>query len=155
MTDAAKPKRVLAVASGGGHWVQLRRLAPALRDFDVAYVSVQADYAEGLDGQRFYAVTDITRRNPGAIFRLAPQLIRILLKERPDVVITTGALPGLATLALARIFTSARTVWIDSIANCEQLSSSGRTARFFAHEWLTQWPDIASESGPHYWGAVL
>ena len=49
----------------------------------------------------------------------------------------------------------AKTIWIDSIANCERLSSSGRRARRVAHQWLTQWPDLARPEGPHYWGAVL
>jgi hypothetical protein len=46
-------------------------------------------------------------------------------------------------------------MWIDSIANVKQLSSSGKLAGKFADVWLTQWPDLAKESGPRYWGAVL
>jgi UDP-N-acetylglucosamine:LPS N-acetylglucosamine transferase len=86
---------------------------------------------------------------------LVPQFIRILLRERPHVVVTTGSAPGLVGIALAKLFTRARTIWIDSIANCERMSSSGSRARYFADEWLTQWPDLAKAEGPHYWGAVL
>ena len=35
-------KRVLAVASAGGHWVQLMRLRPAFGEDDVTYVTVNA-----------------------------------------------------------------------------------------------------------------
>ena len=148
-------RRVLAISSGGGHWIQLQRLRPAFADYDVCYVSVFPDYAEDLGGARYYVVADMTRRNVGRLIVLVPQLLRIIRRERPDVVITTGSAPGLIALAVAKLASRARTVWIDSIANCERLSSSGRMARFVADEWLTQWPDLARAEGPHYWGAVL
>ena len=150
-----RKRRLLVIASGGGHWVQMRRLRPAFEAFEVAYVSIHADYAEELDGHRFYTVPDFTRMDLTKLLILVPNLISILFKERPDVVITTGSAPGLVCLALAKVFTRARTIWIDSIANCERMSSSGRQARFVADEWLTQWPHIAKPGGPNYWGAVL
>lgn len=143
------------MASGGGHWIQLQRLRPAFEGCDVTFVSVYADYAEDVPGERFYAVRDITRMSIGNLFVLVPQLLRILIKERPKVVVTTGSFPGLICLALAKTLFGARTMWIDSIANCERLSSSGKRARFFADQWLTQWPELAGEDGPAYWGAVL
>jgi UDP-N-acetylglucosamine:LPS N-acetylglucosamine transferase len=150
-----RKRRVLAIASGGGHWVQMRRLRPAFEGHDVAYVSVYPDYADDVAGHRFYAVTDVTRVSLGKLFILAPQFARILLKERPDVIVTTGSAPGLVGIAVARLLTRAKIVWIDSIANCERMSSSGKQARRFAHQWLTQWPEIAGPGGPTYWGAVL
>jgi len=155
MEPTTPRRRILAIASGGGHWVQLRRLRPALEDFDVAYVSVFADYAADVEGRRYYAVADFTRLSLWKLFVLVPQFVRIVLRERPDVVVTTGSAPGLVGLAVARLLTGARTVWIDSIANRERMSTSGLQARRFADEWLTQWPDLATEGGPDYWGAVL
>jgi UDP-N-acetylglucosamine:LPS N-acetylglucosamine transferase len=148
-------KRVLAIASGGGHWVQMRRLVPAFAEFDVAYVSVFPDYAEQVPGHRFYTVTDVSRISLLKLVALVPQFSAILMRERPDVVITTGSAPGLVGIALAKVLTRAKTIWIDSIANSEQMSSSGRRARMFADHWLTQWPQLASAKGPSYWGAVL
>lgn len=148
-------RRVLAIASGGGHWVQLQRLRPAFEDCDVAYVSVHADYGQDVPGARFYHVTNITRMNLAKLLILGPQLLGILLRERPQVVITTGSLPGLIAIALAKRLFGIRTIWIDSIANCERMSSSGKRARSFADQWLTQWPDLAAADGPQYWGAVL
>jgi len=155
MGELSRPRRVVAIASGGGHWIQLQRLQPAFEGFDVAFVSVHRDYADDVPGRRYYVVPDVTRRNAIVLLLLIPRLALILLRERPDVVITTGAAPGVMGLALARLFTPAKTIWIDSIANCEKLSTSGRQARRFAHEWLTQWPQLATPSGPHFWGAVL
>jgi hypothetical protein len=49
----------------------------------------------------------------------------------------------------------ARTIWIDSIANVEELSLSGRRIGKHAHLWLTQWPHLAAPGGPRYEGSVL
>ena len=35
----SKPRRILAVSSGGGHWVELMRLRPAFEGHDVAFVT--------------------------------------------------------------------------------------------------------------------
>jgi UDP-N-acetylglucosamine:LPS N-acetylglucosamine transferase len=148
-------KKILAIASGGGHWVQMRRLRQAFAGLDVVFVSVKAAYAEEVPGRRFYAVRDVTRWDKWGFVILLFQLLRILWRERPDVVITTGSAPGFIALRLAKQLFGARTMWIDSIANCEQMSSSGLRARRFADVWLTQWPHLASSDGPDCWGAVL
>ncbi len=154
-SDAARRTRVLFVASAGGHWVQLGRLKAAFEGCDIVYVTTRDDYRTDVAGARFHTVSDVTRKNALGLFALSFEVIRILLAERPDVVVTTGAAPGLVAIAWAKVFTRARTIWIDSIANCERLSSSGKQARFFADAWLTQWPDLACPKGPSYWGAVL
>jgi UDP-N-acetylglucosamine:LPS N-acetylglucosamine transferase len=150
-----KAKKIVAIASSGGHWVQMRRLIPAFEGCDVVFVSTSADYAHDVQGYRFYTVADVNRSMLPNLARTIPQFIAIMLRERPDVVITTGSMPGCVGLAVAKTFTRARTLWIDSIANCEALSSSGRQARRFADGWLTQWEDLAGADGPEYWGAVL
>lgn len=133
----------------------MRRLSAAFEGLDVAYVSVKADYAEDVPGRRFYAIRDASRFQKTSFIVVIVQLLGILLKERPRVVITTGSAPGLIALGLAKLLLGARTMWIDSIANCEQMSSSGLRARRVADVWLTQWPQLAGEAGPTHWGAVL
>jgi UDP-N-acetylglucosamine:LPS N-acetylglucosamine transferase len=148
-------KRVLAVASGGGHWLEIRRLYPVFEGLDVAFVSVHPNYAQQVHGHRYYRIRDVTRWDRWGFVVLTVQVLKILLTERPDVVITTGSAPGLFTLAIAKMLFGARTIWIDSIANCEQLSFSGVHAGRVADVWLTQWPQLEGNAGPAYWGAVL
>jgi hypothetical protein len=148
-------RKVLAVSSGGGHWIQLRRLAPAWEGLDLVHVGVDPVRPPDLPEGRYHAVRDATRANPSAFLVLVPQLLRIVLRERPDVVVTTGAAPGLIALALAKTLLGSRTIWIDSIANVGRMSGSGMQARRFADHWLTQWEGLAGPEGPDYWGQVL
>lgn len=146
--------RLLAVASGGGHWVQLLRLRPAFIGSETAYVTVNNAYRPDVGADRFHVVCDATRWQRTALLRLAMQMAVIVLRERPDVVITTGAAPGYFALLFGRMI-GARTVWLDSMANVDNLSLAGEKAGRIADLWMTQWPDLAlSSDGPIYHGSV-
>ena len=148
------PIKVLAVCSAGGHWVQLMHLRSAFEGMDMAFSTVNAAYSGDVEGNRFYLIQDVNRWDRLKFLRLLFELIPILWREKPDVVITTGAAPGLMALILGRLM-GARTLWIDSLANSKTMSLSGRLARPFASVWLTQWPALSKPKGPDYWGSIL
>lgn len=106
----------------------------------------------GVDGA--HPLPDCNKDRPLHSLWCAVKAFGLLLKLRPDVVISTGAAPGLFCVLFGRLF-GAKTLWIDSVANAEKLSLSGRMASRIAHECLTQWEHLAAESGPRYRGAVL
>ncbi|MHC4080034.1 MAG: polysaccharide deacetylase family protein [Planctomycetota bacterium] len=147
-------KRILAVASGGGHWVQLLRLRPAFAGEHVVWVTVNKAYRTDVGTAPFRVVNDATRWNKLNLLMLAARMAWIALRQRPDVVVTTGAAPGYFAVLFGKLL-GARTAWIDSMANAEHLSLAGRKIRPWADLWLTQWPKLAKPQGPHYQGAVL
>lgn len=149
----ARPK-LLALASGGGHWVQLQRLRPAFADFETAYVSMFPSYAEQVAGSRYYIVPDASRFNVVSFAPVFFKAMTILLRERPKAVVTTGSAPMLAFVLLGRLI-GARTLWVDSIANSERMSSSGRMAKKIAHRVISQWPEVAAKEGVECWGAII
>ncbi len=146
--------RVLAVSSGGGHWVQLLRLRPALADCRVTYVTVNRAYRGDVEADRFYLINDATRWNKIGLLIMAIRLLATILRERPHVIISTGAAPGYFAIRIGRLM-GARTLWLDSLANVERLSMSGEHIGPHADAWLTQWPHLARPNGPFYWGSVL
>jgi len=146
--------RVLAVASGGGHWLQLLRVTEGLQDHDLAFATVDPSYAHDVPGCRLHVISDATRWNRLLLLKLLFEVAWIVLRERPRVVISTGAAPGLLALFCGRL-AGARTIWVDSIANVEEMSLSGRQARRFAHLWLSQWPEVAAAAGARFEGSVL
>jgi UDP-N-acetylglucosamine:LPS N-acetylglucosamine transferase len=147
-------KRILAVSSGGGHWVELIRLSPAFEGCEVVFATVDNAYRCDAGTARFYTIRDVTRWNKVRWIQTFVKLAYIILRERPHVVLSTGALPGYFSLRLAKWF-GARTIWVDSIANVEELSMSGKKIGNYADLWLTQWPQLARPGGPLYRGAVL
>jgi len=160
--------RVLAIASSGGHWVQLQRIRPAWEGCDVAYVTtdkgardfiIQDARDRSLVELRCYTVCSANRWQKVRLVRQLLRITMILFQERPDVIISTGAAPGFFALRIGKLL-GARTIWIDSIANAETLSLSGKKAGSCADLWLTQWEHLKGSEDPErglpvFKGAVL
>jgi hypothetical protein len=150
-----KRLRMLAVASAGGHWVQLRRLAPLLGEHDTCYVTTLAGVALPADERPPIIIPDASRNAPVRLILVWLRLLLVIIRFRPDVIVTTGAAPGLMALQIGKLL-RAHTIWIDSIANSEELSMSGQIAGRFADLWVTQWPHLAeTQPSLQYLGAVL
>jgi len=98
-------------------------------------------------------VVDASQSQPLECLRLAVQMVRLVLRHRPAVVFSTGAAPGCFAILAGRLI-GARTIWLDSIANTEKLSLSGRLVQRAVGLCLTQWPGLA-RPGIEYAGDVL
>ena len=153
-TAVRRNVRVLAVSSGGGHWVELQRLKPAFEGCDIAFATVKDGYRADVSDSRFYVVPDSNIREKVALMRTALIVLGVLLRERPQVIISTGAAPGYLALHFGK-WMGARTIWLDSMANAEKLSLSGQKAGRYADLWLTQWAHLAEKDGPQFYGSVL
>lgn len=158
-----KQPTVVAIASSGGHLVQLLRLMPAWEGCRTVVVTTDKAHRPEIEslavtcGQplpRVEVVTEAHRWQKLKLVRSLLEIMIVLAKTRPNVLITTGAAPGYLALRLAAL-AGVRTVWIDSIANAESLSLSGEMAGRHADLWLTQWAHLARPGGPYYRGSVL
>lgn len=139
-----KTKKICAVASIGGHWIQLLRIIrPLEQKYDITYISTHPKSSTMVCGQKFFLIKDFNRWNFYLIFPTFLQVLKILYKESPDIVISTGAAPGLITLLTAKLLNK-KTIWIDSIANVEHLSFSGKIASKFVSQLYTQWEDLSN-----------
>ncbi len=104
---------------------------------------------------RVYVVPESNRRQPLRILKTLVNCVRIVIVERPDAIITTGAAVGCILAFLGKL-SGARVAWIDSIANAERLSLSGRMVKPFADLVLTQWPELAKQhKSVEYVGHIL
>ena len=143
--------------------MQLNRLMPAFEGCEVHWACTSPDHearlrvAAGRLGQRVASYTPITDANRWTKLKLVKQMLEtvaLLIRVRPDVIVTTGASVGYFAIWAGRLL-GARTCWIDSIANGDELSLSGVKAGPHADLFLTQWPHLAKPGGPDCRGAVL
>jgi UDP-N-acetylglucosamine:LPS N-acetylglucosamine transferase len=147
-------QKILAIASGGGHWEQMMIIKEGFKHANVVYANTFDGLAEKSGVGSAHIVRDCNRSSIVASMRCMRDVWRVIRLERPQVIISTGAAPGLIAIAMGRVL-GAKTIWIDSVANSERLSMSGRFAGWFADLWLTQWEHLNKPDGPHYWGSVL
>ncbi|NVJ96671.1 MAG: UDP-N-acetylglucosamine--LPS N-acetylglucosamine transferase [Alphaproteobacteria bacterium] len=154
MSNHTQRQRVLAVASGGGHWIQLLRLRPAFAECEISYVTVNPDSRGDVPGQRFFTVPDGNRDTKFAIILMALKMLLITLWVRPHVVVSTGAAPGYFACRFGRMI-GARSLFVDSVANAEEMSLSAKLAMSHADKVFTQWQDVSKKFGAEYHGSVL
>lgn len=148
-----KISKILVVSSPGGHWVQLCRLLPAFSDCKIVYACTYEKAVELPLDANYYQIGDINRDSIGKLFHVGSGIFKMLKYEKPTHIISTGALPGLLTLILGKLL-GARTIWLDSIANSETISMSGKLASYFANDCFTQWEKL-STSKIKYIGRVI
>jgi len=148
--------RICVVASSGGHLSQLLKLADSWAGYGTFCITTTDIVRAKLEKYgKTYVVGECNRQHP---FKLAVVLIRCLsavLREKPKVVISTGAATGCITCFLGKII-GAKVIWIDSITNVNKLSFSGRLVRHIADLLLVQWPELADQyEKAEYVGTVI
>lgn len=151
--------RICVGASAGGHMNQLLKLLEISRSWPQSpssYVTTLEALAEKLlQRGPVYIIGECNRQQPLKALGVLMRSLKVVIKERPDVVITTGSLP-LAMVCLSAKLFGAKIIWIDSIANVNRLSMSGQMIRHFADLFLTQWPELAQEyKNVEYVGAIV
>ena len=159
MTIGKRDLKICVGASAGGHMNQLLRLLEYVNCWPCepsVYVTTLPELAERLGRSgRTYVIGECNRNH---LLQGLVVLIRasaIVLKERPDVIVTTGSLPIALMCAVAKLL-GKKVVWIDSIANVERLSMSGSFVRHFADLFITQWPGLAEKyEGVEFVGAIV
>ncbi|MCJ8296353.1 MAG: UDP-N-acetylglucosamine transferase subunit ALG14 [Colwellia sp.] len=149
-----KKIKLLAVTSKGGHSVQLSRLFPAFNGMDITVLSTSNENPFPKEAITYKYIDDCNKDQIINTMKCFFQICKIVFKEKPAVIISTGAAPGVLAFIAGKIIGS-KLVWIDSIANANSLSLSGKIANKMTSYCYTQWPDLVRDKGPKYIGSVI
>ena len=154
-----KKLKICAGASAGGHTNQLLRLLEYSKGWSTQpsfYITTMPEL-KGVFGNegKTYILGECNRKHPFKALVVLFRAIKVLFKERPDLIITTGSMPIAMVCIIAKYF-KVKIIWIDSIANTKSISMSGNFMRKRADLFLTQWPDVAEKYGEaEYAGSIL
>jgi UDP-N-acetylglucosamine:LPS N-acetylglucosamine transferase len=148
--------KICLAASAGGHLTQLLKLAQSWEGHDVFFVTTGNAVANELQKRgKVYIVGECNRSMPLKTLRILWRCLKIVRKERPDVILSTGAAAGCMLCFLGKLC-GAQVIWMDSITNTEKLSLSGRMVRHIANLFLVQWPQLAAKyKNVEYVGSVI
>jgi len=148
--------KICLVCSSGGHLQELLRLQSAwqgIEHFWVSFPGVDSDFL--LAAEKMIAAYHPTNRNLFNLFRNAIVAWKVLRREKPDLIISTGAGVAIPFFYLARLF-GIQTVYIESLTRIHGLSLTGKLLYPIASHFYVQWPSLAKRlKKATYGGQVL
>lgn len=136
-----KEKKICFVSSSGGHWAELMCLKEIADNNSSFFVTEQGGQIEEGSVENLYLVPQINRHEKGFLphfISLFAKSFKIIKKEKPDVVITTGALVSFPFCVVAKIFRK-KVIYIESFARVYEKSLTGKLVYPLADLFIVQW----------------
>ena len=154
-------KKVLFISSTGGHLNELMQLKQLFSRFPYYLVTEKTksnEYlAEEYKGKISYLAYG-TKKNPFTyffiyIFNIIKSLI-IFLKQKPDVIVTTGTHTAVPMCYIAKLFKK-KVIYIETFANRNTKTVAGRIVYPIADVFVVQWEEMLKiYPKAVYWGWI-
>ncbi|MFW5411778.1 PssD/Cps14F family polysaccharide biosynthesis glycosyltransferase [Aerococcus urinaeequi] len=132
--------KICLVSSSGGHYEQLRKLKKLEEKYDIFFITEKTDYKMEAD----YFLPQTGSNDKKFIFKMllnTVQSLKIWIKEKPDVVITTGTVVAIPLSFLAKI-TGRKLVYIETFARVYDGTKAGKLMYKFADLFIIQWETL-------------
>lgn len=141
-----KNKKICFTASTGGHFEQLMMLKPLMTKYESFIVTEKSQYSVANKEIKNYYLTQVNRREKSFLFRMminSWKSVKILLVEKPDVIISTGALATIPLCLFGKLFRR-KIIFIESFAKINSPTLTGKLVYKFADQFYVQWEDMLS-----------
>ena len=139
-------KKICFIASTGGHFEQLMMLKPLMDKYKSFIVTEKTSYSVINDNRRVYYLKQVNRHEKTFIFKMILNnftSIKIFLKEKPDIIISTGALATIPMCMLAKVMKK-KIIFIESFAKVTSPTLTGKLVYKFADQFYVQWESMLS-----------
>lgn len=140
-------KKICFAASSGGHLEEIARLSEIRDAYDCFLFTEDVDFAELRFCQRVYRVRQINRSEKWFCIHFAKIVldsIKVLRKEKPDCIISTGALATVPICVIGKM-KRRKIIYIESFARIDKVSMTGRLMRHVADLYIVQWEELLKE----------
>jgi beta-1,4-N-acetylglucosaminyltransferase len=149
--------RLMLIASSGGHIFEMFCLRSFWQDKDRFWVSFPTSDAQYLlkDEKEVYWAAYPTVRSVANLVRNLVLAQRLLRKNRPDMILTTGSGVAAPFIWFAKLM-GIPTVFVESITRITELSLTARMVKPFVTRMLVQWPELVHQySGVEHHGRIV
>ena len=134
--------KVCLVGSSGGHLAHLYLLKPFWKDKERFWVTFDKEDARSILGnETFYPCHYPTNRNLKNLIKNTILAFNILRKERPDVIISSGAAVAVPFFYLGTLF-GAKTVYIEVFDRIDAPTLTGKLVYPVTDKFIVQWEEM-------------
>ena len=130
---------------------------PAFEGKEYFFVTHRSEYSQHLERAYFIEYRKGYIRERVTWLKTIVIALRILLKERPDVVISTGGGEIAIPFCYAGKLLGAKVILIETLTRITTRSAAGRFIYPIADLFLVQWESLLARYGKkaQYWGNVI
>lgn len=145
--------KICLTCSHGGHLTEILQLMDAFKGHDIFFITYEGARSKELYPK--YTIKNIGT-NPLKFLISLPIVFMILRKEKPDLIISTGAEIAISVFYVARLL-GINTMFIESLCRIKEPSSTGKIVYPVSNVFLVQWKGLLKKYGKkaQYWGNVL
>ncbi|MGM0877129.1 MAG: PssD/Cps14F family polysaccharide biosynthesis glycosyltransferase [Bacillota bacterium] len=137
--------KICLISSSGGHLAQLKQLLPIAQEHELFIVTEKNKSTASLEKNfKTYFLNQQERKNISFIWDFSSNIfksISIVLKEKPDVIISTGAGAVIPLCFFGKLFNS-KVIFIESFAKINSPTITGRIIYKFADRFYIQWEEL-------------
>lgn len=137
-------KKILMVASSGGHLEEILALKALKERYETLLITEKTDYQVNFWQDRAYIMPQVNRKELKSLFAYVGiffSTAKILIKEKPDVVLSTGAMVAYPALLLGKLL-GKKIIFIECMFNVDQPTMTGKLAYRFADLFIVQWEEM-------------
>ena len=135
--------KLMLVCTSGGHFSTMRGLELFWSRHDRVWVTDRKKDTAWLESKEVVHWLPYQAPRDWLVFLInMPSTVKLLLKESPDIIVSTGASVAVNFAVVAKVL-GVRYMYIESISRSQQLSLSGRIIYFLCDEFYVQWPELA------------
>ena len=119
-------------------------LKPLMKKYDSFIVTEKTNYSVSNLEFNTYYLHQVNRREKSFVLRMMGntlKTLKILISERPDVVISTGALATIPMCLFGKIF-GKKIIFIESFAKVNSQTLTGKLVYKFADRFYVQWEEM-------------
>ncbi|MDR3240905.1 MAG: UDP-N-acetylglucosamine--LPS N-acetylglucosamine transferase [Lactobacillaceae bacterium] len=136
--------KIALVGSSGGHLTHLYLLKPFWESHERVWVTFdKADANSLLADERRYNAFYPTNRNLVNLIKNTFLAVKVLIKERPDVIISSGAAVAVPFFYLGKLF-GAKTIYIEVFDRVDKPTLTGKMVYPVTDRFIVQWPEMKS-----------
>ena len=137
--------KICLSCSVGGHLTQMRQLSKFYENHDYFFITEDSLITQKISKlEKMYLVRLLNRKKIEIIltfFENAWNTLRILRKEKPDIIISTGALSSVPCCLLGKLRGS-KIIFIESFAKINSPTITGRIVYKIADLFIVQWEEM-------------
>lgn len=134
--------KICFVGSSGGHLAHLYMLKPFWDKKERFWVTFDKEDARNiLTGEKMYPAYYPSNRSIKALAINTFRAIKILAKERPNLIISTGAAPAIPFFWIGKIM-GAKTIYIEVFDRIDKGTISGKLCYPVTDVFIVQWEEM-------------